>query len=118
LGKHRIVDWLSSKCLDRSTPVGPGIISVDSVSDPHMLKLTTHLNDDIMQDSTTSLMVFSIWDLIEFLSDRLTLRSGDIISTGTPVGVGGFRKIFLKSGDSLRIEVEKVGVLQNSVIND
>ena len=118
LGKHRIVDWLSSKCLDRSTPVGPGIISVDSVSDPHMLKLTTHLNDDIMQNSTTSLMVFSIWDLIEFLSDRLTLRSGDIISTGTPVGVGGFRKIFLKSGDSLRIEVEKVGVLQNSVIND
>ena len=83
-----------------------------------MLKLTTHLNDDIMQDSTTSLMVFSIWDLIEFLSDRLTLRSGDIISTGTPVGVGGFLKIFLKSGDSLRIEVEKVGVLQNSVIND
>ncbi|SVC70074.1 uncharacterized protein METZ01_LOCUS322928 [marine metagenome] len=52
------------------------------------------------------------------MSDRLTLRSGDIISTGTPVGVGGFRKIFLKSGDSLRIEVEKVGVLQNSVIND
>ena len=118
LGKHRIVDWLSSKCLDRSTPVGPGIVSVNLVSDPHMVNLKTHLNDKIMQDSTTSLMVFSIWDLIEFLSARLTLRPGDIISTGTPVGVGGFRKIFLKPGDSLRIEVEKVGVLQNTVIND
>jgi len=68
-----------------------------------------------MQDGETSLMVFSIWDLIEFLSARLTLRPGDLISTGTPVGVGGFRKIFLKHGDVLRVEVQGVGVLENPV---
>jgi acylpyruvate hydrolase len=62
-------------------------------------------------------MVFSVFDLIEFLSARVTLRPGDIISTGTPYGVGGFRKIFLKQGDVLRVEVETVGVLENPVVD-
>lgn len=115
LGTNRIVDWLSSKCLDDSTPVGPGVASVSAVSDPHALRLTTDMNGQRMQDGETSLMVFSIWDLIEFLSARLTLRPGDLISTGTPVGVGGFRKIFLKHGDLLRVEVQGVGVLENPV---
>jgi len=117
LGKHRIVDWLSSKALDRSTPVGPGIVSVQAAGDMHRLKLRTWLNSDLMQDGDTSLMVFSVFDLIAFLSARVTLRPGDILSTGTPFGVGGFRKIFLKSGDVLRIEVETVGVLENPVEN-
>jgi acylpyruvate hydrolase len=115
LGKNRIVDWLSSKALDRSTPVGPGIASRTAAADPHKLRLTTDLNGQRMQDGETSMMVFSIWQLIEFLSARVTLRPGDILSTGTPVGVGGFRKIFLKAGDRLRIEVEHVGVLDNPV---
>jgi len=115
LGKNRIVDWLSSKALDRSTPVGPGIASRTVAADPHKLRLTTDLNGQRMQDGETSMMVFSIWQLIEFLSARVTLRPGDVLSTGTPVGVGGFRKIFLKAGDRLRIEVEHVGVLDNPV---
>lgn len=117
LGKHRIVDWLSSKALDRSTPVGPGIVSVQAAGDMHRLKLRTWLNSDLMQDGDTSLMVFSVFDLIAFLSARVTLRPGDVLSTGTPFGVGGFRKIFLKSGDVLRIEVDTVGVLENPVEN-
>lgn len=117
LGKNRIVDWLSSKALDKSTPVGPGIVSRSGL-DPHALRLTTDMNGQRMQDGETSMMVFSIWDLIEFLSARVTLRPGDILSTGTPVGVGGFRKIFLKPGDVLRVEVESVGVLENHVIED
>ena len=61
------------------------------------------------------MMVFSIWQLIEFLSARVTLRPGDLLSTGTPVGVGGFRKIFLQPGDLLRVEIEQLGVLENGV---
>ncbi|WP_421998602.1 fumarylacetoacetate hydrolase family protein [Reyranella sp.] len=118
LGKNRIVDWLSSKGLDRSTPVGPGIASRTVAADPHRLHLTTDLNGQRMQDGETSLMVFSIWELIAFLSARVTLRPGDILSTGTPVGVGGFRKIFLKPGDRVRVEVSHVGVLDNPVVQD
>jgi 2,4-diketo-3-deoxy-L-fuconate hydrolase len=118
LGKHRIVDWLSSKALDGCTPVGPGITSIHQVADPHRLRLTTDLNEKRMQDGETSMMVFSIWQLIEFLSARVTLRPGDLLSTGTPVGVGGFRKIFLQSGDVLRVEIEQVGVLKNGVIRE
>ena len=115
LGKHRIVDWFSSKCLDASTPVGPWIVAAATVGDPHRLQLTTALNGEVMQDADTSMMVFSVWDLIEFITARVTLRPGDVISTGTPFGVGGFRKIFLKAGDTLRVEVANVGVLQNRV---
>jgi 2-keto-4-pentenoate hydratase/2-oxohepta-3-ene-1,7-dioic acid hydratase in catechol pathway len=115
LGKNRIVDWFSSKSLDDSTPVGPWLASASLAGDPHALHLKTTLNDTLMQDSDTSLMVFSVWDLIEYASARVTLEPGDIISTGTPHGVGGFRKIFLKPGDRLRVEIEHVGVLENSV---
>ena len=115
LGPNRIVDWLSSKALDRSTPVGPGIVPVRAVADMHDLQLKTWLNSTLMQDADTSLMVFSVFDLIAFLSARVTLRPGDIISTGTPYGVGGFRKIFLKHGDVLRVQIEGVGSLENPV---
>lgn len=115
LGPNRIVDWLSSKSLDASTPVGPGIVPVNAVGDLHRLELKTWLNSTLMQDADTSLMVFSIFELIAFLSARVTLRPGDLISTGTPYGVGGFRKIFLKRGDVLRVEIEGVGALANPV---
>ena len=115
LGKHHIVDWLSSKCLDRTSPLGPAITSAKVAGDPHQLKLTTHLNETIMQDSNTSRMVFSVWDLIEFLSARGTLLPGDVLATGTPFGVGSTQKVFLKPGDTVRVEVENVGVLENQV---
>jgi 2-keto-4-pentenoate hydratase/2-oxohepta-3-ene-1,7-dioic acid hydratase in catechol pathway len=117
LGKNRIVDWFSSKSLDASTPVGPWIAPASAAGDPHALHLQTTLNGEVMQDSDTSLMVFKVWDLIEYASARVTLQPGDVISTGTPYGVGGFRKIFLKPGDRLRIEIEGVGVLENDVRN-
>ena len=117
LGKNRIVDWFSSKSLDASTPVGPWIVPASDAGDPHRLHLTTTLNGEQMQDSDTSLMVFSVWDLIEYASARVTLNPGDVISTGTPYGVGGFRKIFLKQGDRLRVAIEGVGVLENGVVN-
>lgn len=118
LGKHNIVDWFSSKSLDRSSPLGPWIVPLSAAGDPHAQRLTTHLNGELMQEGETSLMVFNVWDLVEFVSARVTLHPGDIISTGTPFGVGGFRKIFLKPGDVLRVEVSNVGVLENRVERD
>jgi len=117
LGKNRIVDWFSSKSLDATTPVGPWIVSASAAGDPHRLHLTTKLNGETMQNSDTSLMVFSVWDLIEYASARVTLNPGDMISTGTPYGVGGFRKIFLKKGDHLSVEIEGIGKLENGVEN-
>jgi 2-keto-4-pentenoate hydratase/2-oxohepta-3-ene-1,7-dioic acid hydratase in catechol pathway len=116
LGKNRIVDWLSSKALDDSTPVGPGLVPVKAVGDIHRLKLKTWLNQDLMQDGETSMMVYSAFELLEYLSARVTLRPGDVISTGTPVGVGGFRNIFLKPGDVLKVEIQGIGRIENPVV--
>lgn len=116
LGKHRIVDWFSSKGLDRSSPLGPGIASITGFADIHAIRLKTTLNGTVMQDADTSLMVYKTWELIEFVTARATLRAGDVLATGTPVGVGGFRQIFLKPGDRVRVELEGVGALENGVV--
>jgi 2-keto-4-pentenoate hydratase/2-oxohepta-3-ene-1,7-dioic acid hydratase in catechol pathway len=115
LGKNRIVDWFCSKALDQSSPVGPNLTSMKAISDVHKLNLKTTLNGQTMQDANTGLMVYDTWELIEFISARATLRAGDIIATGTPFGVGGFREIFLKDGDVVRVELEGVGALENTV---
>jgi 2-keto-4-pentenoate hydratase/2-oxohepta-3-ene-1,7-dioic acid hydratase in catechol pathway len=118
LGKNRIVDWFASKALDQSSPVGPNLTSVKAVPDVHKMHLKTMLNGQTMQDANTGLMVYDTWQLIEFISARATLRAGDIIATGTPFGVGGFREIFLKDGDVVRVELEGVGALENTVVKD
>jgi acylpyruvate hydrolase len=115
LGKNRIVDWFCSKALDQSSPVGPNLTSMKAIRDIHKLNLKTTLNDQVMQNANTGLMVYDTWELIEFISARATLRAGDIIATGTPFGVGGFREIFLKDGDVVRVELEGVGALENTV---
>jgi acylpyruvate hydrolase len=117
LGKNRIVDWFASKALDRTSPIGPWLVSARAVPDIHKMKLTTTLNGRVMQDADTGLMVYDTWQLIEFMSERATLRAGDVVSTGTPFGVGGFREIFLKAGDVVRVELQGVGVLENPVVN-
>jgi acylpyruvate hydrolase len=117
LGKNRIVDWFCSKALDRTSPVGPNLTSVRAIPDLHKMHLKTTLNGQVMQDANTGLMVYDTWELIEFISARATLRAGDIIATGTPFGVGGFREIFLKAGDIIRVELQGVGFLENAVVN-
>jgi 2-keto-4-pentenoate hydratase/2-oxohepta-3-ene-1,7-dioic acid hydratase in catechol pathway len=115
LGKNRIVDWFCSKALDQSSPVGPNLTSMKAIPDVHKLNLKTTLNGQVMQNADTGLMVYDTWQLIEFISAHATLRAGDIIATGTPFGVGGFREIFLKDGDVVRVELEGVGALENTV---
>jgi 2-keto-4-pentenoate hydratase/2-oxohepta-3-ene-1,7-dioic acid hydratase in catechol pathway len=104
------------KSLDTFCPLGPWIVTRDEIPDPNRLKIRSWLNDNLMQDSHTGLMIFSVPYLISFLSHRFTLEAGDVILTGSPKGVGAFRNppIFMKAGDTLTIEVEGIGRLANT----
>jgi 2,4-diketo-3-deoxy-L-fuconate hydrolase len=109
--------WTRSKSLDTFAPIGPYLVTRDEVLDPQNLSIRCILNGDILQDGTTSDMIFSVAELISFLSRGMTLMPGDIIATGTPAGVGFVRdpKVFLKAGDEVTIEIEGLGSLTNPV---
>ena len=105
-----------SKSLDTFCPLGPWIVTGDEIPNPNMLKIRCWLNGNLMQDSHTGLMIFSVPDLVSFLSRQFTLFPGDIILTGTPNGVGFFRdpQVFLKEGDEVAVEIEGIGRLVNT----
>ena len=107
--------WVRGKSLDTFCPLGPWIITADEIPDPHSLKIRCRLNDHLMQDSHTGKMIFKIPFLVSFISRHFTLFPGDIILTGTPSGVGVFRKpsVYLKNGDEVTVEIEGVGQLVN-----
>lgn len=109
--------WVRGKSFDTFCPIGPYIATTDEIPDPHTLSIKTRVNGETLQDSSTSQMIFKVPDLIEFITRTITLLPGDIIITGTPDGVGVFRKppIFLKNGDAVEIEIDGLGLLQNSV---
>lgn len=105
------------KSFDTFCPMGPAIITPDEIPNPQSLRLTTHVNGNLMQDSNTSDMIFSVAELIAFLSQGTTLLPGTIILTGTPSGVGFARdpQVWLKDNDQVEVEVEKIGKLNNCV---
>lgn len=110
--KHLTGQWTKGKSCDTFGPIGPFLVTRDEVPDPQDLKLGLDLNGKAMQKGTTSFMIFSIAEIIEHLSSLMTLYPGDIISTGTPPGVGAGIKpqpIFLKHGDIMRVYVEGLG---------
>ena len=112
--------WCRGKSFDTFTPLGPALVTCDDIPNPNELKISTILNGEVMQDWNTSDMIFDVPTLIEFLSGSTTLLPGTVILTGTPHGVGMARKPqrWLKLGDDVRIEIEKIGTLQNPVINE
>ena len=109
--------WVRAKSIDSFCPLGPVIVTPDEFGDPQDKRLVTRVNGETMQDSTTAEMIFSVAEIVSFLSRACTLEPGDLILTGTPWGVGGFRDppVFLKPGDTVEVEVEGVGVLANNV---
>jgi 2-keto-4-pentenoate hydratase/2-oxohepta-3-ene-1,7-dioic acid hydratase in catechol pathway len=109
--------WFRGKSGDTFAPTGPWIVTADEVPDPHNLRISLTLNGVTMQDSNTANLIFKVPYLISYLSQSLTWETGDVISTGTPPGVGVFRnpQVFLKSGDTVSITVERLGTLTNSV---
>ncbi len=109
--------WTAGKAVDTFSPCGPALVLLDEVSDLQDLRLTTRLNGAVVQDARTSQMIFSVAEIIAFLSSVMTLEPGDIIATGTPEGVGFTRDppLFLQPGDSVEVSVEGVGTLRNVV---
>ena len=112
--------WMIGKNFDTFSPMGPYITTADEIADPHVLNISLTLNGETLQNSNTRELIFKIPELIEHLSSILTLETGDIVSTGTPAGVGFARKppIYLKAGDEMVVRVEGLGELRNPVVGE
>ncbi|CAN5637410.1 fumarylacetoacetate hydrolase family protein [soil metagenome] len=109
--------WTRSKSIDTFAPTGPYLVTKDEIEDPQDLSIKCTLNGEVMQEGNTEKMIFSVADIVAFLSTGMTLEPGDIILTGTPPGVGVARdpKVFLKDGDEVTIEIDGLGSLTNPV---
>jgi len=110
--------WTRGKSLDTFAPLGPFITTRDEIEDVQTLKIEGVLNGEVMQSSNTSKMIFQVAYLVSYLSQGITLQPGDVIASGTPDGVGIFRKppVLLKAGDVFEVKIEKVGTLRNPVV--
>lgn len=116
--QRRTSQFLIGKTPDTFKPMGPYLVTKDEIPNPHNLTIKLWVNDELRQNSNTGQQVFKIWDVIAYISNIWTLEPGDVISTGTPAGVGQARKppVFLKPGDRVRIEISGLGVLENPVM--
>lgn len=115
--QRRTSQWTPGKSVDGSAPMGPWIVSSDELPDPASLEVSLTVNGEERQRSNTAHLIFSIPYLISFLSELMTLEPGDLIMSGTPDGVGFARnpQTFLRDGDIVRLEIERIGTLQNTV---
>jgi 2-keto-4-pentenoate hydratase/2-oxohepta-3-ene-1,7-dioic acid hydratase in catechol pathway len=116
--QFRAPTMMLGKSFDTHGPLGPWIVTPDEVGDPHALDLRTWVNGELRQHSNTRELIFDCFDQVATLSTAFTLEPGDIVSTGTPAGVGAAAGRFLVPGDVVRIEIEKVGVIENRVIEE
>jgi len=109
--------WTRAKGLDTFAPCGPWLVTADEINNPHSLDIRLSVNGEVKQSSNTNDLIFKVPQLIEFISQDLTLRPGDIITTGTPSGVGVYSNppVFLKDGDQIEINIARIGTLRNSV---
>jgi 2-keto-4-pentenoate hydratase/2-oxohepta-3-ene-1,7-dioic acid hydratase in catechol pathway len=108
-------DWIGQKSFDGACPLGPSIVPARDIPDPQNLALKLWVDDVLKQDSSTSKMIFTLAEQIAHLSTGMTLYPGDVILTGTPAGVGAGRGEFLKAGDVVKIEIENIGILANTI---
>jgi 2-keto-4-pentenoate hydratase/2-oxohepta-3-ene-1,7-dioic acid hydratase in catechol pathway len=115
--QHRAPTWTLGKSYDTHGPIGPWIVTADEVPDPQALRLRTWVSGELMQDASTADMVFNCAEQIAILSAAFTLEPGDIISTGTPGGVGYTREPprYLRGGDTVRVSIDGVGAIENAV---
>ncbi len=110
--------WMLGKSFDTHAPFGPWLTTADEVGDPHVLGVRSFVNGEKRQDSNTRNFIFNVWDQIAYVSQVMTLEPGDLIYTGTPAGVGAAFNPpkFLKAGDVVRIEVDRLGHLEASFV--
>lgn len=116
---ERLGQWVKGKSCDTFAPLGPFLATADEISDPHNLNLWLKLNGTTMQDSSTSDLIFGIPKLVSYISEFMTLLPGDIISTGTPFGVGlGLDpQMYLKAGDEMELGIDGLGISKQKVIS-
>ena len=112
--------WLMGKTFDSFAPMGPQLVSAEEIPDPHALDISLTINGEVLQHSNTRELIFKIPELVAHLSSVFTLEPGDIVSTGTPAGVGFARKPprYLKAGDDVVVHVEGIGDLRNPVVGE
>jgi 2-keto-4-pentenoate hydratase/2-oxohepta-3-ene-1,7-dioic acid hydratase in catechol pathway len=110
--------WQRGKSCDTFAPMGPTIVTTDEIPDPHTLGIRLRLNGNVMQESNTDQLIFTVPQLIEFITESITLEPGDVIPTGTPAGVGFARKppVYLKPGDVMDVDIDRIGGLGNPVV--
>jgi len=110
--------WQRGKSCDTFAPMGQTIVTTDEIPDPHTLRITLELNGTVMQESNTDQLIFRVPEMIEFISASITLEPGDVVATGTPAGVGFARKppVFLKPGDKMEVDIERIGRLGNPIV--
>ena len=113
--RDKFFDWQHGKWHDTFCPMGPCVLSAEAVPDPQTLAVRLSVNDALKQNGSTAQMVFPVAAVISFLSRFVTLEPGDVISTGTPSGVGSATGTYLKPGDVVRATIEGVGTLENPV---
>jgi len=113
----RTPQWMIGKSFDTHAPFGPAIVTADEIGDAPKLRIRAFVNGETLQDSNTGNLIFPVAAMIAHLSQVMTLEPGDIIFTGTPSGVGAMRKppLWLKPGDIVRVEIEKLGHIENKV---
>lgn len=116
--KDSFFDWLHGKWFDSFCPCGPCVVSADEIADPQKLPMKLTVNGKTWQDGNTSQMIFPVAAVIEFISAMVTLEPGDLISTGTPAGVGNSTGTYLKAGDVMEGSIGGIGTLRTRMVSD
>ena len=111
--------WTRAKSLDTFCPMGPRVVPRDEVRDPQSLRIQCRVNGESLQDASTADMIFGVAELVAYVSETITLEPGDVIATGTPPGVAFGRPDgrYLQAGDTVEVEIERIGVLVNPVVD-
>ena len=114
----RTSQWTIGKTFDTFAPMGPALTTADEIPDPQTLDIKLTIGDEVLQNSNTRNLIFSVQHLVAYLSSVMTLDPGDVISTGTPGGIGGARtpQRWLRAGETVSVEIEKLGKLSNPVV--
>jgi 2-keto-4-pentenoate hydratase/2-oxohepta-3-ene-1,7-dioic acid hydratase in catechol pathway len=114
----RTSQWTSGKAFDTHGPCGPVLVTRDEIADPQALRITCSIDGEVLQDSSTAQMVFGVARLVAELSAIMTLEPGDLVATGTPAGVGTSRtpKRWIRPGERVRVEIERIGALENPAV--
>jgi len=118
--QSRTSQWTMGKTFDTFAPMGPALVTADEVPDPHNLNIKLTVGNEVLQNSNTCNLIFNVPKLVASLSEVMTLEPGDVVSTGTPPGVGMARnpKRWLKAGETVKVEIDKLGVLSNPIVGE